>query len=56
MRFECTEGEHIYVGRNTRPNEELAFKSATKDDLRHHAQKGHASHESLSFGDNPQDD
>ena len=50
MRFESTDGYHIYVGRNNQQNEELTFKLARKDDLWCHASKVHGSHVIISCG------
>ncbi len=50
VRFESTDGYPIYVGRNNRQNDELAFKLARKDDLWLHAQKVHGSHVIISCG------
>ena len=57
LRFESTDGYPIYVGRNSRQNEELTFKSARKDDLWLHAQKVHGSHVIIACaGVTPPDD
>ena len=50
MRFESTDGYPIYVGRNTRQNDELTFRLARKDDIWCHASKVHGSHVIISCG------
>ena len=50
MRFVSTDGYPIYVGRNNRQNEELAFRLARKDDIWCHASKVHGSHVIISCG------